>query len=212
MKLKICGKIAVIFSMVIIFFCLADPLDAKNEENIKLQDTDSASVIEKIKPELGAKGSFIIPFGKPAPYLGYGYGAALYFDLTPFKQGIFTLRMGISSEFMYFNHKTSAVSARLMIFPEYAHIRLAIRLENGFLAYLKLGGGIGIALLNKTEYQITKIDKIAFDPLIAAGLGIGYNPPKVKNLVVFVEGDYKMIFESVSGQFVSASLGVGYQF
>jgi hypothetical protein len=198
---------------------MAGALQAKDEKinkNIKLQKeetkTDSSNIAEKIKPEVGAKGSFIVPFGKPAPYLGFGYGASLHFDLMPYEYKLFNLRVGISSEFMYFTKKTSMMSATLMIFPEYAHVRFGIQLENGFLAYVKLGGGLGIALLDKTEYKIIKVKNTAYDPIFAAGLGIGYNPPMAKNLVIFAEADYKMIFESVQGQFLTASLGAAYRY
>jgi hypothetical protein len=206
--------------IIIVCFCFASigysKDEVKDDKNIKLQKEEKkesyGSIVEKIKFETGAKGSFIVPFGEPAPFLGYGYGAALYFDLAPYEYQVFSLRIGLSSEFMYFKHDTSSTSATLMVFPEYAHIKFAVQFPFGLLLYPKLGCGVSVALLKKKEYKIINVDDASIDLTVVGGFGIGYNPPKVRNLVVFVEGDYKMLFESVSGQFLSASLGVAYRF
>ncbi len=190
--------------------------EVKDDKNIKLQKEEkkntSESIVEKTKFEIGAKGSFIIPFGDPAPFLGYGYGAALYFDLAPYEYKVFSLRLGLSSEFMYFNHNTSSTLATLMVFPEYVYIKFAVQFPFGLLLYPKLGCGVSVALLKKKEYKIINVNDTSIDLTAVGGFGIGYNPPKVKNLVIFVEADYKMLFESVSGQFLSASLGIAYRF
>ena len=208
-------------SIVILFcFCIAGigyaKDEIKDEKNIKLQKEEkkdtSVSIASKTKLEIGAKGSFIVPFGDPAPFLGYGYGASLYFDLAPYEYQVFSLRLGLSSEFMYFKHDTSSTSATLMVFPEYAHLKFAVQFPFGLLLYPKLGCGVSVALLKKKEYKIISVNKTSIDLTAVGGLGIGYNPPQVKNLVVFVEADYKMLFESVRGQFLSASLGIAYRF
>ena len=205
---------------LIVCFCLAGigyaKDEVKDEKNIKLQKQEkidtSASIVEKIKPEIGAKGSFIVPFGEPAPFLGYGYGAALYFDLSAYEYQVFSLRLGVSSEFMYFNHASSSTSATLMVFPEYAHIKFSVQFPSGLFLYPKLGCGVSVALLKKKEYNIISVNDASIDLTVVGGFGIGYNPPKVRNLVIVVEADYKMLFESVKGQFLSASLGVAYRF
>jgi hypothetical protein len=202
--------------MLIICFCFAGAVYAKDEKNIKLQKEEkketSSSIAEKIKPEIGARGSFVVPFGTPAPFLGYGYGAALYFDFSPYEYKLFSLRLGVTSEFMYFKHDSSSISATLMLFPEYVHIKFSVLFPFGLMLYPKLGCGASMALLKKKEYGIINTKNASIDLTAVGGFGIGYNPPTVKNLVVFIEADYKMLFESVNGQFVSASLGVAYRF
>jgi len=216
------NKISITAASIILLacFCFAGMGYAKDEvkddKNIKLQkevkkDT-SGSTAEKIKLEIGAKGSFIVPFGDPAPYLGYGYGAALYFDCSVYDYQLFSLRLGFSSEFMYFQNHTLTTSSTLMVFPEYAHIKFAVQFPFGLMLYPKLGCGVSVALLKKKEYKIISVNDASIDMTVVGGFGIGYNPPKAKNLVIFAEADYKMLFESVSGQFVSASIGAAYRF
>ena len=166
----------------------------------------------KLRPEIGAMGSYIVPFGAPARRLGHGYGASLYVDIEPFTRGLFSLRTGISSSFMYFSHGTSNVTAKLMVFPQCAYLRFSIQTAGGFLAYAKLGGGISVALLDKNTYGIIGTKRSAYDITALGGLGIGYNPPKVANLAIFIEGDYYALFEKTMGQFLAASLGAAYRF
>jgi hypothetical protein len=113
---------------------------------------------------------------------------------------------------MYFKHDSSSTAATLMAFPEYVHIKFSIQFPFGLMLYPKLGCGVSITLLKKKEYKIFSRKDNSIDLTAVGGFGIGYNPPAVKNLVLFIEADYKMLFESVSGQFVSASLGVAYRF
>lgn len=205
---------SLLFSLGIIALCfsLIESSYAKDEKTVKLQDTPAETIAERIQPEVGARGSFITPFGKPQPFLGFGWGAALYFDLAPYTYGVFSLRVGVTSEFMYFKHSTSSAAATLIIFPEYAHIRFSVQLENGFLIYPKIGCGISIALLDKKEFGLFDVSKNSYDLTVVAGAGIGYNPPAVRNLVVFAEADYKMLFEKVEGHFVTASIGIAYKY
>ncbi|MBN2160456.1 MAG: hypothetical protein JW807_13765 [Spirochaetes bacterium] len=200
--------------LVIIVLCMSLIVNtyAKDEKTVKLQDAPSATIAERIQPEIGARGSFVMPFGKPEPFLGYGWGAALYFDLVPYAYQVFSLRVGVTSEFMYFKHSTSSTAATLMIFPEYAHIKFSVQLDNGFLIYPKIGCGISIALLDKKEYSFFNVSKNSYDLTAIAGLGIGYNPPAIRSLVVFAEADYKMLFEKVEGHFVTASIGIAYKY
>jgi hypothetical protein len=197
-------------------FCFTGTVFAKDDKNIKLQKEEKkelpSNITDKIKPELGARGSFIMPFGTPAPYLGYGYGGALYFDLSPYEYKLFSLRLGFTSEFMYFQKNTTATSSTLMLFPEYVHMKFLIQFPFGLMLYPKVGCGISIALLKKSEYKIFNLNKASFDLTAIGGLGIGYNPPKVKNLVIFIEANYMMLFESVNGQFLTGSLGFAYKF
>jgi hypothetical protein len=168
--------------------------------------------VEKIRPELGAKFTFMAPFGAIAPNLGFGYGCALYFDLSAVTVGIFSLRPGVTSEFIYFDHKSSSASVNLIMLPEYAHIRFLLQWDFGLFFYPKAGCGVTIGLLKKSEYGIKKFNEMSVDLTVVGGLGIGYNPPKVKNLVVFAEANYMMMFETLNGQFVTASAGAAYKF
>ena len=210
------NHIVIIAIIMILGFCFAGTVYAKDDKNIKLQREEkkepSASNVEKIKYELGARGFFIMPFGTPAPFLGYGYGGALYFDLSPYEYKLFSLRIGVASEFMYFKKNTTATSATLMLFPEYAHMKFVVQFPFGLLLYPKVGCGASIAALKKKEYKIFNVNKTSYDLTAVGGFGIGYNPPKAKNLVIFIEADYMMVFESVDGQFATMSLGVACKF
>ncbi|OHD64894.1 MAG: hypothetical protein A2176_04630 [Spirochaetes bacterium RBG_13_51_14] len=207
--------VLIVIVIALLSFWFIETGFAKEDKNIKLQNEEQSKgdgIIGKIRPEIGAQGSFVVPFGSPKPYLGYGYGCSLYADVSSYEKNMFSLRLGLTSGFMYFDKKKSNVSANLIILPEYAHVRFLIQFENGFRMYPKLGCGIGVAMLKKKEYKIINKNKLSYDLTAVGGVGIGYNPPAVKNLVVFAEGDYLMLFESVSGQFVTASCGVAYTF
>jgi hypothetical protein len=194
-------------------WAMAAPAANDAKKTIKLQvGPASSEIVEKIRPEIGARGTFITPFGSIKPNLGFGYGCALYFALTADGTGIFSLRPGVTSEFMYFDHKTSSVKANLIMLPEYAHIRFLLQWDFGLFLYPKVGCGATFGFLKKTEYGIKSFNKKSIDLTVVGGVGIGYNPPKVKNLVVFAEADYMMMFESLKGQFVTASVGIGYKF
>lgn len=194
-------------------WAMAAPAATDARKTIKLQvGPASSAIVEKIRPEIGARGTFIAPFGAIKPNLGFGYGCALHFDLSAYTTGIFSLRPGVTSEFMYFDHKTSNVKVNLIMLPEYAHIRFLLQWDFGLFVYPKVGCGATFGFLKKTEYGIKSFNKKSIDLTVIGGVGIGYNPPKVKNLIVFAEADYMMIFESLNGQFVTASVGIGYKF
>lgn len=206
----------IIFSLYIIPFLAMPALAQKANPAIK-QKKEAAAKSEaqtgvKFRPEIGAMGSYIIPLGKPSPRLGQGYGASLYVDIEPYTRGLFSLRTGISSAFMYFSHSSSNVTAKLMVFPQCAYLKFSIQTAGGFLAYAKIGGGVSIALLDKKTYGIIGTKRSAYDITAVGGLGIGFNPPKVANLVVFVEGDYYALFEKTMGHFLAASIGTAYRF
>ncbi len=210
------GMLSILLCACIIPSLTVTAVAQKNDKSIKLQketthglDTGQSVTL---RPEIGARGSFIIPFGDPAPSLGHGYGASLHVDIEPYAYKLFSLRTGISSGFMYFKNGTSNVAATLLVFPQYVYLKFSLQTANGFLAYAKLGGGISVALLDKKTYGVIGTKRAAFDPTAIGGLGFGYNPPKIANLVVFVEGDFSILFEKISGQFLSASLGIAYRF
>jgi hypothetical protein len=54
--------------------------------------------------------------------------------------------------------------------------------------------------------------KTSYDPTAMGGFGMGYHPPTVKNLVVYVEADYLMMFEKIQGQILAAKLGIACKF
>lgn len=199
--------IVVVALMMLTIYYIPSVVYAQEKKNDPAQITE-----QRVLSELGIQGTFIKSFGNVSSYMPYGYGCALHYDVSSYEYTFFNLRIGVSSEFGYFNAQRSSMSATLMLLPEYAYLMFAFQLGYGFRFDIKTGAGVTIAMLKKKEYKTTNINKTSYDLTIATGVGLSFNPPKVSHLIIFVEADYLLMFEKVKGHFVAPSVGVSYKF
>ncbi|OHD63027.1 MAG: hypothetical protein A2176_09405 [Spirochaetes bacterium RBG_13_51_14] len=176
-------------------------------KDLKLRtgDTGESNLLYILQPSVGALPGIAYPVGKLGSKLNLGYGAHAFCDLQMpmnIKATFFKIRLGLSVGFMYHATKSTDASSSLSIIPIIAYTKFQFITDIGLRPYVKLGGGITPVFGGGSS----------FDPTLAAGLGLGYVNNKIPYLEFYFEAGMMMAFESVRGDFITASLGVAYRF
>jgi hypothetical protein len=67
-------------------------------------------------------------------------------------------------------------------------------------------------LIGQQYLQINNKKIKLFEPMGVAGVELGYAPPSVRHLYIFIEYNYMMLFGGFDGQLLSASIGIANKF
>jgi hypothetical protein len=138
------------------------------------------------------------PIGDLAPVVDLGYGGNVDIDfLIPIKGKNINLGIGLTTGF----HMYSTNEGNMMMVPILLNFKFLYHTRLGIRPFVRISGGMTLTMLGGSS----------FDPTMYAGVGIGYINAKIPFLEFFVEGGYRMIFESIRGDFVNAQVGVAYR-
>jgi hypothetical protein len=195
-----------IIKSVFIRDLILDPEEQQLQEKRKLKKigiVDTDDPLYMLQPEVGLLPGISYPFGKLGTKLALGYGATAFFDLQmPMKPAMFEVRIGLSAGFMYHPTQATDVAPQLYIVPITVYAKFQTITKIGVRPYEKLGGGV------------TPIpgNGMSIDPTFLGMIGLGYINNNLPYLEFFIEAGVMMAFESIRGDFVTASIGIAYRF
>ncbi len=147
-----------------------------------------------------------MPMGDVGTVLNMGFGADLFADIdVPFSmyENVY-LKAGVN---LGFYSLSSNINASLMMIPFLIGAKAIYPLPYGFSPYVGLSGG---ATMNMATGDV---NASGLAGTFAFNLGTSYNNIALpKDLTLFFDIEYLMAFETVTGQFLTFSLGASYSF
>ena len=200
--------IIVLFMMI---FVSAPVSYAQEEAAAEILAEDDTSYQEEAPPpaRLGLMPGVNIPLGYLGSVLGMAFGADLYADYTlPWKltEGSY-LRAALNLGFYKFS-TTNELDASITTIPCLFSGRFIYSyfLNTGFSPYVGLGGGFTQNLASGD------ISGSSMAPAAAINFGTEYYSDVFASLDFFIDFRYMMAFESKTGSFFSANIGMAYNF
>jgi hypothetical protein len=202
------GIISIIFLFMIFMFATDSYAQDVAATEVLAEDT---SYQEEAPPpaRLGLMPGINIPVVYLGSVLGMAFGADLYGDYTlPWKVTDGTYFRGALNVGFYKFSTTNDLSASITTIPVLFSGRLiySYLLDTGFSPYVGLGGGFTSNLASGD------ISGSSMSPSAAINFGAEYYSPVFASLDFFIDFRYMMSFESKTGMFLTANIGMAYNF
>ena len=162
------------------------------------------NLLEQLEPTLGIMPGISLPIGKIGSKVKLGFGGNVFADVAlPVMPGRLAIRFGLSVGCLYHTTSGTDYASSLLHLPVDAYMKIQILTSVGVRPYIKIGGGITPIMSGGTT---------DVPPSAIAAVGLGYSNAKIPYLEFFIEAGYRMVFESLRGDFVTANIGVAYRF
>lgn len=162
------------------------------------------NILTTLQPTIGIMPGIAYPVGKIGSRIGIGFGFNAFADVAiPVKPDLMAVRFGLSVGYLYHGTTKTDYSSSIMHLPVDAYVKLQFLTSMGLRPYIKVGGGI-TPVISGSATDIA--------PSVVAAAGLGYSPNKIPYMEFFIEAGYRMVFESLRGDFVTANIGVAYRF
>ncbi len=181
------------------------------KEQLKKEEPDWEGFIEKYKLRAGILPAFIIPTGDVGGSLGMGFGMQIFSDILLLEKET-NLRAGASLGYSSFNVEATGKTGTLTLLPILVYANAAYPLPSGLRPYAKIGFGLTMASLSGEYEDGESINTSSSDLTLSVSIGTGYALASLPNLELLVDISYMIVFEEVSGNFASLSLGIAYRF
>ncbi|MFC1668824.1 hypothetical protein ACFL20_00405 [Spirochaetota bacterium] len=190
-----------------------DELRRKNlEERMRIEN--EGSFVGKFKPMAGLLGSTGIAVGDIGEVIVPGGGVKIYGDMLFLKfGGNFELRSGLLFGFSYNDAKSDNYTTNLMFIPFWVYADLAYPLNFGLRPYFRLGMGITAVMLKGDPGSAEDLPETSgVDFTIPITIGAGYTFKALPMIEWVFDFTTIIQMETVSGYFISISLGAAYKF
>lgn len=208
-KRDLSGIISIIVLFMMIF--VSAPVSYAQEEAAAENQAEDTSYQEETPPpaRLGLMPGVNIPVGYLGTVLGITFGADFYADYTlPWKITDGTYFRGALNLGFYKFSTNNDLSASLTTIPVLLSGRIIYSyfLDTGFSPYVGLGGGFTSNLASGD------ISGSSTAPSAAINFGTEYYAASFPSLDFFIDFRYMMSFESKTGMFLTANIGMAYNF
>ncbi|MDM8001621.1 MAG: hypothetical protein QUS66_01750 [Bacteroidota bacterium] len=162
------------------------------------------NLLYTLQPEVGLMPGIILPVGKMADRIKLGGGFFVFGDVgIPKMPDIVKLRLGLSFGFYYHTTSGTDYASSLMHLPLDAYAKLQFIAPYGLKPYIKLGGGITPVLAGGATDMA---------PGFIGAVGLGYTHDKIPYMEFFFEAGFRMVFESIRGDYIAINVGAAYRF
>lgn len=175
---------------------------------------DKIPLSTMLQPKLGLYPGMVLPIGDLGQSLGIGFGATVFGDIRiPLNVPAWmALRGGLLIGFSFMGTKDSESDASIMMLPIIVFGKIIFPLDFGLRPYLSLGGGISMVILKGDPSNEDLPDASSADGTLDIRFGAGYVHRSLPDIEFILDIGYMMAFETVTGNFLSVSLGVSYRF
>ncbi|MBN2160454.1 MAG: hypothetical protein JW807_13755 [Spirochaetes bacterium] len=166
--------------------------------------TTPDNLIYILQPAVGLMPGIMLPVGKMADRINLGGGFFVFSDVgIPKMPDIFKLRLGLSFGFFYHTTKSTDYASSIMHLPLDAYAKFQFIAPYGLKPYIKLGGGITPVLAGGSSDMA---------PGFIGAVGLGYTHDKIPYMEFFFEAGFRMVFESIRGDYIAINVGAAYRF
>ena len=188
-----------------------DEKELKEKKELEKEEPDQVQFTERYKLRSGILPAFIIPTGDVGGALGMGLGMQIFSDIL-LSENKTSIRAGASLGYASFPVTATGKTGTLTLLPILAYANAAYPLPSGLRPYAKIGFGLTMASLSGEYDDGESISASSNDLTMAVSVGTGYTHASLPNLEFLIDMSYMIVFEEVSGNFISFSLGIAYRF
>ncbi len=176
---------------------------------------ESESFTTIFSPRIGIFGGISAATSDVGTALDIGFFGMLFNDYKiPFKSfpELTELRAGMIAGYFTYSTKSSDFPANLTLIPVVPYGEISYHTEIGISPYLRIGAGLCNTSLADKSDNIEKQNVSSIDGILLFGTGISYINGKLPFMEFFINLNYMMVTETMTGNFINASLGTAYHF